>query len=88
MPRLQLADLDLSASATSPLGACLIQLNARATLSNEPVESSVTGKTGEWQDRWSSNQEKISHRLELIEVELNRLSVGDETPRLAVFEER
>ncbi len=88
MPRLQLADLDLSASATSPLGACLMQLDARTAQPNEFVERSMPRDTGEWKDRWTANQEQISSRLQLIEVELNRLSVGDETPRLAVFEER
>ena len=85
MPRLQLVDLDLS--ATSPLGECLIQLNAQTAQPNEPVERSASGKTGEWQDRWSSNQDQISCRLQLIEVELNRLSVGDESPKLSLFAE-
>ena len=87
MPRLQLEDLDLSASSTSLLGDCLIQLNDRTAPPNEPVDHSASGTTGEWQDRWSSNQDQISCRLQLIEVELNRLSVGNEPPKLSVFEE-
>ena len=85
MPRLHLADLDLSASAVSPLGNCLLEINAKTTQPPEPAERSATGKTG-WQDRWSSNQEQISRRLELIEVELGRLSVdGEDAPKLSLF---
>lgn len=84
---LRLADPDARARSRTPLGESLIQLGTSQPTGRQPDAQADPENVKTWHDRWDENQEQITRRLALIEVELDRLlGPGPESLQLAVFQ--
>ncbi len=85
MSQLRLNDVTAEATPRSPLADCLLKLEQAGTPSF--IEPEAVEPSFDWHTQWAANQDQISRRLKLIEVEMNRMRVLDIGPHLSLYPE-
>ncbi len=84
MPLCELDATDIRRRHRSRLGASLVRLmeNLDATRN---AENAAKDQLQQWQDRWSLRRDQISHRLELLDRQLESLvQTQPDRPQLAL----